>query len=118
LDGGRSRYQFWLAAREHCKGLTKGAVYQFLKGERPVESRYLDAMLIAAGGPPTTVWIKLQMKKLRWTRFDLWRAAMEYEPSISKTAVYRFLEGKRSLGLWYIEAMIQAMEDWLVNPST
>lgn len=46
---GMTRYQLWAGARKHCKTLSQSAVYEYLRGQRAINSVYLDALLRAAG---------------------------------------------------------------------
>jgi hypothetical protein len=42
-----TRYELWKAARAHCATLPESAVYEFLRGQRQIGVKYLEAMLVA-----------------------------------------------------------------------
>jgi hypothetical protein len=44
-----TRYQLWKRAREVCDTLPESAVYEFLRGDREIGVRYIEALLAAAG---------------------------------------------------------------------
>ncbi len=42
-----TRYQLWKLARKHCPTLPESAVYEFLRGQRQIGLRYIEALLCA-----------------------------------------------------------------------
>jgi len=53
--------------------------------------------------------IILEMERRRLTRYQLWKLAREYCPTLSNSAVYEYLDGRRQVGGDYIEAMLAAL---------
>jgi hypothetical protein len=43
------------------------------------------------------------------TRYELWKRARVYGPTLSESAVYEFLRGERQIGLEYVEALLAAV---------
>jgi hypothetical protein len=44
-----TRYELWKGARDQCPTLSQSAVYGFLRGDRDIGVKYLEAILDAAG---------------------------------------------------------------------
>jgi hypothetical protein len=44
-----TRYQLWKTAKEHCATLSESAVYEFLRGQRDVQTQYAEALMAAVG---------------------------------------------------------------------
>ncbi len=53
--------------------------------------------------------IILEMGRRRLTRYQLWKLAREHCSTLSNSAVYEYLDGRRQIGGDYIEAMLQAL---------
>jgi len=67
-------------------------------GARPpvVPSRIRDAILSELG-------------RQAITRYELWKRARAFCPTLSESAVYEFLRGQRQIGLSYVEALMAAV---------
>lgn len=53
--------------------------------------------------------IILEMGRRRLTRYQLWKLAREHCATLSNSAVYEYLDGRRQVGGDYIEAMLAAL---------
>jgi hypothetical protein len=62
---------------------------------RPAKSMILRALLA-------------QLRRRGMTRYGLWKKARTYCPTISESAVYEYLRGRRQIGVAYIEALMRA----------
>ena len=59
---------------------------------------------------PVRESILAELKRREMTRYELWKNARRYSPTISESAVYEFLRGERQIGLTYAEALMNALD--------
>lgn len=52
--------------------------------------------------------ILLALDRRNMTRYQLWRKAKRYCPTLSESAVYEYLRGTRNINIEYAEAMMKA----------
>ena len=45
---GMTRYELWKKARDHCRTLSRSAVYEYLRGARDIGVEYAEALMKAA----------------------------------------------------------------------
>jgi len=64
---------------------------------------------------PIREGILAELGRRKMTRYELWKRARAFSPTISESAVYEFLRGERQIGLAYIEALMAAV-DLVVRP--
>jgi hypothetical protein len=51
------------------------------------------------------------------TNYALWKAAKEYCPTITETVIGQFLKGQRSIGIEYLEAIMEALGLTIADPA-
>jgi hypothetical protein len=44
-----NRYQLWKKAQAYCPRIPRSAVYEYLRGQRPIGTPYVEALISAAG---------------------------------------------------------------------
>jgi hypothetical protein len=54
--------------------------------------------------------IRRELGRRQMTRYELWKRARAYGPTLSESAVYEFLRGERQIGLAYVEALLAAVD--------
>jgi len=54
--------------------------------------------------------IRRELGRRQITRYELWKRARAYWPTLSESAVYEFLRGERQIGLDYVEALLAAVD--------
>lgn len=64
---------------------------------------------------PLRAAILAEVKRRRISGHRLWKEARAYCDTIPESAVYEFLNGKRQIGLAYLDAILEAM-DLAVSP--
>ena len=58
--------------------------------------------------------ILAELGRRQMSRYQLWKTARKYCPTLTQSAVYEFLRGIRQLGLAYIEALLATQDIRLV----
>lgn len=64
----------------------------------------------AAPGSAIRDAIRRELGRRQITRYELWKRARAYGPTLSESAVYEFLRGERQIGLEYAEALLAAVD--------
>ena len=64
---------------------------------------------------PIRTAILAELERLRMTRYQLWRKAQAHCETLTASAVYEYLRGRREIGILYVEAILKTL-DLVVGP--